>query len=109
VADAISWGDVRIAAVIDWAGEVPDAIGLLPGTSRADWERHQGWLSGTGLWDPVTNRRGLSVHSWVLRADGVTVIVDTGAGDGKDRPGQPLFAGLSTDGRGDRRRGSTQP
>jgi hypothetical protein len=36
VADAISWGDVRIAAVIDWAGEVPDAIGLLPATSRAD-------------------------------------------------------------------------
>jgi len=31
VADAISWGDVRIAAVIDWACEVPDAIGLLPG------------------------------------------------------------------------------
>ena len=25
MADAISWGDVRIAAVIDWAGEVPDA------------------------------------------------------------------------------------
>jgi hypothetical protein len=43
VPDAISWGDVRIAAVIDWAGEVPDAIGLLPGTSHADWERHRGW------------------------------------------------------------------
>jgi hypothetical protein len=39
VPDAISWGDVRIAAVIDWAGEVPDAVALLPGTSRADWER----------------------------------------------------------------------
>ena len=94
--DAITWGDVRIAAVIDWAGEVPDAIGLLPGTSRADWERHQGWLSGAGLWDPVTNRRALSVHSWVLQADGVTVVVDTGAGNGKDRPELPLFAGLST-------------
>jgi hypothetical protein len=33
----------------------------------------RGWLSGTGLWDPVTNRRALSVHSWVLQADGVTV------------------------------------
>jgi glyoxylase-like metal-dependent hydrolase (beta-lactamase superfamily II) len=96
VPDAISWGDVRIAAVIDWAGEVPDAIGLLPGTSRADWERHRDWLSGTGLWDPVTNRRALSVHSWVLQADGMTVVVDTGAGNGKDRPEQPLFAGLST-------------
>jgi glyoxylase-like metal-dependent hydrolase (beta-lactamase superfamily II) len=96
VPDAISWGDVRIAAVIDWAGEVPDAIALLPGTSRADWERHRDWLSDTGLWDPATNRRALSVHSWVLQADGMTVVVDTGAGNGKDRPGQPLFAGLST-------------
>jgi glyoxylase-like metal-dependent hydrolase (beta-lactamase superfamily II) len=96
VPDAISWGDVQITAVIDWAGEVPDALRLLPGTSRTDWERHRGWLSGTGLWDPVTNRRALSVHSWVLRADGVTVVVDTGAGNGKDLPGQPLFAGLST-------------
>jgi len=96
VADAISWGDVRIAAVVDWAGEVPEAIGLLPGTSRADWEQHQGWLSRVGLWDPVTNRRALSVHSWVLQADGMTVVVDTGAGNGKDRPQQPLFAGLST-------------
>ena len=96
VPDTISWGDVHIAAVIDWAGEVPDAIKLLPGTSRTDWEQHRGWLSGTGLWDPVTNRRALSVHSWVLQADGMTVVVDTGAGNGKDRPEQPLFAGLST-------------
>ena len=94
--DAISWGDMRIAAVIDWAGEVPEAIGLLPGTSRTDWEQHQGWLSRIGLWDPATNRRALSVHSWVLQTDGMTVVVDTGAGNGKDRPGQPLFAGLST-------------
>jgi glyoxylase-like metal-dependent hydrolase (beta-lactamase superfamily II) len=96
VPDAISWGDVRIAAVIDWAGEVPDAIGLLPGTSRADWERHRGWLSDSGLWDPATNRRALSVHSWLLQADGVTAVVDTGAGNGKDRPELPMFAGLST-------------
>ena len=94
--DAISWGDMRIAAVIDWAGEVPEAIGLLPGTSRTDWEQHQGWLSRIGLWDPATNRRALSVHSWVLQTDGMTVVVDTGAGNGKDRPGQPLFAWLST-------------
>jgi glyoxylase-like metal-dependent hydrolase (beta-lactamase superfamily II) len=96
VPDAISWGDMRIAAVIDWAGEVPEAIGLLPGTSRTDWEQHQGWLSRIGLWDPATNRRALSVHSWVLQTDGMTVVVDTGAGNGKDRPGQPLFAWLST-------------
>jgi glyoxylase-like metal-dependent hydrolase (beta-lactamase superfamily II) len=31
-----------------------------------------------------------------VQADGMTVAVDTGAGNGKDRPGQPLFGGLST-------------
>jgi hypothetical protein len=86
VPDAISWGDVRIAAVIDWAGEVPDAIGLLPGTSRADWERHRGWLSGTGLWDPVTNRRALSVHSWVLQAMAAGRRPNTMAPQGRGAP-----------------------
>jgi hypothetical protein len=58
VHDAISCGDVHITAVIDWAGEVLDTLRLLAGTSRADWERHRGWLSGTGLWDPAHHSVG---------------------------------------------------
>ena len=61
--DAISWGDVQITAVIDWAGEVPDALRLLPGTSLGGWERHRGWLSGTGLWDPGRSRAAASCRA----------------------------------------------
>ena len=40
--DAMSWGDARIAAVIDWAGEVPDAPGLDE-DSRGERDRLRGW------------------------------------------------------------------
>lgn len=96
VPKAIRWGDVEIVPVLDWAGDVPDAAGLLPGTARADWERHRRLLSSIGAWDPATDRRALSVHSWVVRVDGMTVVVDTGAGNGKHRPGLPLFDQLTT-------------
>ena len=89
-------GDTRILAVLDWAGEVPAARRLLPGTTRADWERHQNLLVGARLWDPVTDRRVVSVVSWVVRTDEATVVIDTGAGNDKDRPGSPLFHRLST-------------
>src|SRR5204862_4166196 len=47
-------------------------------------------------WDPLTDRRSLSVHSWIVRVDGMTVVVDTGAGNAKERPGLSLFANLDT-------------
>jgi glyoxylase-like metal-dependent hydrolase (beta-lactamase superfamily II) len=90
-------GDTRIVAVFDWVGEVPDARRLLPGTTRADWERHRDLLVDGRMWDPVTDRRAVSVFSWVVQTDGLTVVIDTGAGNHKDRPGSPLFHGLSTD------------
>jgi glyoxylase-like metal-dependent hydrolase (beta-lactamase superfamily II) len=90
---AMRWGDVEIAPVVDWAGA---ARRLLPDTDRADWERHRDLLASVGAWDPATDRRSLSVHSWLVRVDGATIVVDTGAGNGKDLPGTPLFAGLTT-------------
>jgi len=88
--------DTRITAVLDWVGEVPHAQRLLPGTTRVDWERHQDLLVGGRLWDPVTDRRVVSIVSWLVRIGGLTMVIDTGAGNGKNRPGSPLFHHLST-------------
>ncbi len=92
---AYTIGEVRVGAVFDWVGWVPHARRLLPGTTRGDWERHQQLLAG-GLWDPITDSRTVTVFSWVVQADGLTVVIDTGAGNGKDRPGSPLFHHLDT-------------
>ncbi len=93
---AIHWGDATITPVVDWGGEVDQAGWLLPDTDRADWERHRSLLTSVGALDPATDRRALSVHSWLLRVDGLARLVDTGAGNGKDLPGLPLFADLTT-------------
>jgi hypothetical protein len=37
----------------------------------------------------------LSVHSWLIRESGRTILIDTGAGNGKKRPYAPYFDGLN--------------
>ena len=37
------------------------------------------------------------LQSWLIDAGGLKVLVDTGAGNGKERPGIPVFGGLQTD------------
>ncbi|WCE05884.1 MBL fold metallo-hydrolase [Pseudoxanthomonas sp. JBR18] len=39
----------------------------------------------------------MSVHSWLVRVGGKTVLVDTGIGNGKSRPFNPIFHQLNTD------------
>jgi glyoxylase-like metal-dependent hydrolase (beta-lactamase superfamily II) len=39
----------------------------------------------------------INVHSWLVRDNGRTILVDTGAGNGKDRPGSRMFDQLNTD------------
>ena len=38
------------------------------------------------LYDPATNTVPLSVHTWLLRGGGKTILIDTGVGNDKDRP-----------------------
>jgi len=39
----------------------------------------------------------INVHSWLVRDNGRTILVDTGAGNGKDRPNSRMFDQLNTD------------
>lgn len=89
-------GTVHVTAVLDWAGTAGNATSLLPEGPLSLWEDNRGWLVPR-FWQPETNRRALSVHSWLLRTGKQTVLIDTGAGMGKDRPGSPMFNHLSTD------------
>ncbi len=38
------------------------------------------------IYDPESGRVSLSVHTWVVRHEGKILLIDTGAGNGKDRP-----------------------
>lgn len=47
--------------------------------------------------DPEAQRWRVVMQSWVVEVDGLTVVVDTGAGNGRERPNLPPLSGLDTD------------
>jgi glyoxylase-like metal-dependent hydrolase (beta-lactamase superfamily II) len=68
---------------------------LFPEWDPAVMPRDLDWLdSGNISSDGQT--LALSVHSWVVRTDQHTIVIDTGAGNGKDRPLNTIFHHLDT-------------
>jgi glyoxylase-like metal-dependent hydrolase (beta-lactamase superfamily II) len=51
---------------------------------------------GRAYLDPATDAIEARLQSWVIELDGVTVLIDTGAGNDKERPGLPVFGQLRT-------------
>lgn len=52
-------------------------------------------LSGD-YYDAATGIFKASMHSWLVRAPGLTMLIDTAAGNGKPRPASPRFDSLQT-------------
>jgi glyoxylase-like metal-dependent hydrolase (beta-lactamase superfamily II) len=67
----------------------------FPGFERAVLQRHLGWLV-PDHYSPQHDRFVTSVHSWLLRIDGLTVLIDSCGGNHKDRPWTPRFDQLDT-------------
>lgn len=72
-----------------------DGLGFSPKGLFADYDdetfrRHLSWMNGRH-YDPETRRLIMSVHTWVLRNDRFTILVDTCGGNDKNRPGFPGF------------------
>lgn len=61
------------------------ATQLLPNLDTEVLSKHPDWIDSR-TYDPRTGRVFLSVHTWVVRHDGKTILIDTGAGNDKDRP-----------------------
>jgi glyoxylase-like metal-dependent hydrolase (beta-lactamase superfamily II) len=60
------------------------------GFEREVLERHRHWLA-PDHYDPRQDRLVTSVHSWLIRAGDLTVLLDCCAGNHKDRPWTPRF------------------
>ncbi|WP_174291678.1 MBL fold metallo-hydrolase [Sphingomonas bacterium] len=66
---------------------------LLPDLDLAELEAHPDWIpAGTADED---GHALLSIHSWLVHHDGKTILVDTGAGNDKARPDQPILDHLN--------------
>ena len=90
---SLSVGRLRISAVVERAGPTRPTW-LLPDALPEAVGRHRAWLSPHFLDDQ--GRFLQSVHSFVVRAPGLTALVDTCIGNDKDRGGRPPFHMLRT-------------
>jgi glyoxylase-like metal-dependent hydrolase (beta-lactamase superfamily II) len=88
-------GDVSVTRVVEYhgdAGTSPEDI--TPGLPVDLWRENRSWLRPNHVNSDFTSYVG-ALQTWVLRSEGKTILVDTGAGNGKDRP-LAMFAHLHT-------------
>ena len=90
---AVSIGRLRVSAVVERAGPTRPTW-LLPDALPDAVERHCAWLAPHFLDDK--GRFLQSVHSFIVRAPGLTALVDTCIGNDKDRGGRAPFHMLRT-------------
>lgn len=101
-------GDVEITRVIEWTGPFGPPRNLVPGVGAEVWKENEDWLS-PDHWETDSDRTVLALQTWVLRSAGKTVLVDTGVGNGRERPGSPLFHHREGDFLGELARAGVRP
>ncbi|AZM57716.1 MBL fold metallo-hydrolase [Streptomyces sp. WAC 01529] len=89
-------GEVEVRRVVELEAPFLPAAALVPGVPEQRWRENAEWLA-PDFWDPDSGRVMAAVQTWVLRSEGKTVLVDTGVGNGRERPHAPHFADLDTD------------
>ncbi|MGH3867847.1 MAG: MBL fold metallo-hydrolase [Pseudonocardiaceae bacterium] len=81
--------------VLEWSGPIKTVTDILPDASPEEWRAHRSLLV-PDFWDPGTGGYLCHIQTWVVRVAGRTILIDTGAGNDRDRPQIPLFANLHT-------------
>ncbi|MFC4499383.1 MULTISPECIES: MBL fold metallo-hydrolase [Streptomyces] len=87
---SIVLGDVEVIRVVEWQGPFLPASDLVPEVPADVWKDNEDWLA-PDHWEPDSGRTVLTLQTWVLRSGGRTVLIDTGVGNGRERPGTPPF------------------
>ncbi|MYS08927.1 MBL fold metallo-hydrolase [Streptomyces sp. SID6041] len=83
-------GDVELVRVVEWRGAFASAADLVPTAPQQTWQENRDWLA-PDHWEPEGDRAVMALQTWVLRSAGRTILVDTGVGNGRERPGAPQF------------------
>ncbi|WP_167472834.1 MBL fold metallo-hydrolase [Nocardia arthritidis] len=87
---SIALGDVEIFRVIEWQDTLMPGPDLLPGTTEQTWRDNADWLA-PDHWDLDTGLVVAAIQTWVLRSGGRTILIDTGVGNGRERPSRAIF------------------
>ncbi|MBN6040259.1 MBL fold metallo-hydrolase [Amycolatopsis sp. 195334CR] len=80
-------GDVEVVRLIEWHEPFLPAADFLPDVPPEAWAR-----LAPDHWQPDTGRPVIALQTWVLHSGGRTIVIDTGAGSDRERPGMaPYF------------------
>jgi glyoxylase-like metal-dependent hydrolase (beta-lactamase superfamily II) len=96
VTKRLTLGEVSVARVMELEGTFATGAIVIPDSDRDTWDAHRGWLA-PDHWNPATDEMQGCLQSYLLRSAGRTILIDTGAGNFKDRPYFPSCGGLDTD------------
>jgi glyoxylase-like metal-dependent hydrolase (beta-lactamase superfamily II) len=105
MADRIRLGGATLTRVVEWqVDSLPMTV--FPQTSVEAWNELADEFAPTFFSD---DHWRIALQTWVVEVDGLTVVVDTGAGNGKARPRMAVLGNLSTDFLGALRRAGFDP
>ncbi|MCV7226128.1 MBL fold metallo-hydrolase [Mycolicibacterium komossense] len=92
--DRIQLGHAVLTRVLELTIEM--RTGLFADTPPQAWAEHADLLAPTFV---ALDRQlwRIAMQSWVIHVDGLTVVVDTGVGNGRERPHMPPLDHLDTD------------
>jgi len=93
--ESLQLGDVSVTRVLEWEGIFAPGPQLIPESDDQFWQERADLLA-PHHYDPASGFMHGCLQTFVLRSEGRTILVDTGAGDGKERPYLPVFGHLKS-------------
>jgi glyoxylase-like metal-dependent hydrolase (beta-lactamase superfamily II) len=88
--DQIKLGDVTVTRIEEMHGPVMPADQFFPDLPAHAWQEHRGMLVPDHLDADDTMVRA-AFQTWLVRSEGRTILIDTGIGNDKTRPGAPFW------------------
>jgi glyoxylase-like metal-dependent hydrolase (beta-lactamase superfamily II) len=79
-------GEMQLSRVEEMMIPLIEAGSMFGGFTPQHEEMHKDWLSPT-YFDAQSKRLNMSIHTWVLRTDYHTILIDTCFGNQRNRPG----------------------
>ena len=89
----VRFGHAGVARVVELQFDL--GTRLFPQTPPPGWQDNADLLV-PDFFDPSTDQWHIAIQSWVIEVDGLTVVVDTGVGNDRDRPHMPPLDHLNT-------------
>jgi len=91
--DRVRIGRASVARVVEFQFSL--GTKFFPRTPPSGWRDNTDLLV-PDFYNPETDEWHIAVQSWVIEVDGLTVVVDTGVGNDRERPHMPPLDHLNT-------------